>query len=280
MRKLRRFSTDEDKTLALKMYSDGVPILKISQETGMSAGWVNHLVRCNGLQHRHMQTESERLNAFDVSESGCWEWSGNRNTQGYGVIIIGRKGRLAHRISFVRHGGVIVEGELVLHRCDNPPCINPEHLFSGTQFDNMGDSVSKGRFVTAKRISSYPRGERHGHAKLTEDLVREIRISYALGDASQSELGRMYDIKQSTIGAIVKRKTWDRVELTDAEKYAAPVDRIVRGEKQGRAKLTDDSIRIIRDSDGSTLESLARRFGVGISTVGRIRRGMTWRHVV
>lgn len=98
--------------------------------------------------------------------SGCWRWTGwLRN--GYGVIQVRRKRLIAHRVSWEVHRGPIPAGLCVLHRCDNPACVNPEHLFLGTQADNNHDMATKGR-------AKPPSGERHFRAKLTDAQVLEI----------------------------------------------------------------------------------------------------------
>lgn len=94
----------------------------------------------------------------------CWYWSGKRNANGYGVMGIGsrtdktRKMALAHRVSFELFKGEIPDGHFVCHTCDKPSCVNPDHLFSGTQFDNMQDCAQKGR--TKKTTSTHCK---HGH---------------------------------------------------------------------------------------------------------------------
>jgi hypothetical protein len=77
--------------------------------------------------------------------SGCWEWNGSRLPKGYGKVFGYGKLLYAHRVSFEHHNGPIPDGKMVLHTCDNPPCINPEHLFLGNHVTNAEDMVSKGR---------------------------------------------------------------------------------------------------------------------------------------
>jgi hypothetical protein len=104
----------------------------------------------------------------------------------------------------VLHGGILAEGELVLHRCDNPPCVRPEHLFQGTQTTNMADMAAKGR-------SNQPTGARHGRTHLTEDDVRMIRDLYDRGIA-QTALAKQYGVASTTIQAIVSRRNWKHVK--------------------------------------------------------------------
>ena len=80
-----------------------------------------------------------------TTPAGCWEFTGPRANYGYGKVGFADGMRAAHRISWEHHNGPIPVGMLVLHRCDNPPCVNPEHLWIGTQADNMRDMVAKGR---------------------------------------------------------------------------------------------------------------------------------------
>ncbi len=134
----------------------------------------------------------------------CWEWSGKRNREGYGQLEIAGKYVRAHRIAWEKANGPISPGMLVCHRCDNPPCCNPAHLFLGTNAENMGDMASKGRAV-----SNPPRGvNQHSH-KLTEDDVRAIRSSVGI---SQKALGLKYGVSQPTINSIVRRKYWAHVD--------------------------------------------------------------------
>lgn len=133
----------------------------------------------------------------EKTEDGCWLWKGTRNVQGYGKISQGGQHKGAHRIAWELTFGPIPEGMNVLHHCDNPPCVNPTHLFLGTDSENTNDCISKGRF-------NPPKGEAQWRAKLTVDQVREIRKS-GLG---YKKLGKLYGVTPSCIQSVRKNKTW------------------------------------------------------------------------
>lgn len=114
-------------------------------------------------------TASERLAELSVAEeSGCIRFTGHLDGEGYGRIMVARVKYMAHRLSYYLNNGPIPDGYVVRHKCDNPSCINPEHLEVGTQADNIADKVSRGRQA---------RGSGVGRAILTEESVREIRSS-------------------------------------------------------------------------------------------------------
>ena len=131
----------------------------------------------------------------------CWEWQGFRTPEGYGMYS--RRG--VHRIAYELANGKIPDGLWVLHRCDNPACCNPAHLFLGTCQDNVADMMRKGRNVP-------PIGSRSGTAKLNEESVRMIRLTYAKGGGSQRELARQYGVSQRTVCQIIRREHWAHVE--------------------------------------------------------------------
>jgi len=131
----------------------------------------------------------------------CWEWQACRNPQGYGLFDIRHKSFLAHRVAWVIAHDVIPDGIFILHRCDNPPCVNPAHLWLGTHADNKRDSVDKGRHGWAC-------GAANGRAKLRETDVRLIRRLYRRGHWSQFPLARVYGVSHCTISEIVNGKTW------------------------------------------------------------------------
>jgi len=131
----------------------------------------------------------------------CWEWLGFRLPKGYGRMWANGKMRLAtHVLFFLRHGyWPPVVGKQANHRCDNPPCLNPRHLYLGTQKSNARDRIYRGRQA---------KGEQHGMAKLTRKQVREIRKLSAQG-IIQRELGYRFGVARTTISRIVAGKYWN-----------------------------------------------------------------------
>ncbi len=123
-------------------------------------------------QQNHGLSLIDRLMARCSKSTGCWEWTGSSDVHGYGRLNIGNKPMLAHRTSWEVFRGLIPDGMYVLHRCDNPRCIRPEHLFLGDQQMNMDDKAAKKR-----HRYGVSRGIDHGCSKLTDEQVREIRAS-------------------------------------------------------------------------------------------------------
>lgn len=134
----------------------------------------------------------------------CWNWGASFVGGGYGQY---GPGSYAHRFSYRLYKGPIPNGLFVLHTCDNRRCVNPSHLFVGTNYDNVQDMVSKGRQSGAK-------GERSGKAKLTEKQVREIRQRYKRWRANRSnviQLASEFGMSVPQIQAIVARKQWKHI---------------------------------------------------------------------
>ena len=133
----------------------------------------------------------------------CWLWTAGKR-RGYGSIRDGGRMRQAHRVAWELAHGPIPDGLCVCHKCDNPPCVNPAHLFLGTKQDNNRDRARKGR-------QGWIKGESNGRARLTEDDVREIRALIELGKHSQREIGQEYGVSRTLIGRIVRSEVWTHV---------------------------------------------------------------------
>jgi hypothetical protein len=129
----------------------------------------------------------------------CWFWYGGLNSKGYGVVGYRGKHYLAHRVSYELNLGKIPSGLLVLHKCDQRNCVNPNHLFLGTHKDNMEDMVNKNRSA---------RGDRNGRAKLKESDVKEIIEDYRNGTSSYRMLAERYHVSSNVIAGIVNNVYW------------------------------------------------------------------------
>ena len=137
--------------------------------------------------------------------TGCYLFGGGLFNTGYGRVRWLGKQRLAHRVSFEAHIGPVLDGLCVCHKCDTKSCINPAHLFLGTQADNNADRVAKGRSAPAA-------GSYNGRARLTEEAVERVRALIALGQP-QAEIARGLGVSPKTINGIATGRTWKN--LTD-----------------------------------------------------------------
>jgi len=129
----------------------------------------------------------------------CWPWIGAKTPRGYGVLWGNEDGNAlrAHRLSYQLNVGVITDGLFVCHRCDNPPCVNPAHLYLGTHDDNMADKIARGRCAS---------GERSGGAKFTDEQVREVRLIHARGGITRSALAKRFGISPSQMTNILNNR--------------------------------------------------------------------------
>lgn len=201
--------------------------------------------------------------------AGCWEWTASRDRDGYGMFaaeIFGVRTTKAHRFSLMLHTGIVLdEYQLVMHSCDNPPCVNPDHLSPGTHLENTADMIAKGRHMRGRRGASAK------ISKLTEDQVREI-----LRDPRPyAEIAAAFSIHKQHVVEIKSRTSRRFVEFDDAE--------IVRNKRgaagEARSKmLTDGDIRDIRASS-ETGVALAGKYGVSQQTITDIRKYRSWKHV-
>lgn len=168
---------------------------------------------------------SAKLAAF-ADASACWNWPASRTAAGYGQLTYRRDGKTllayAHRVAFFIATGNEASALEVCHRCDNPACFNPSHLFMGTHSENSADMAAKGRGNVGKR---FPLGDRHWTRKRAVDVIRgsahasskvtEAEVLHILSSAdSGASLARKFGITESAISAIRKRKVWRHVSLS------------------------------------------------------------------
>lgn len=143
-----------------------------------------------------MNVEDWFWSHVDRGEPGeCWRWQSSTSESGHGRFHF-----YAHRFALLLQGEDI-EGSLVCHRCDNPWCVNPDHLYVGTCSDNLKDMYERGQRDT-------PQGEEHPNAYLSEEDVREIQRRYADGGVTQGDLASEYGVHQTTVSRIVKGSMW------------------------------------------------------------------------
>lgn len=132
----------------------------------------------------------------------CEAWLGTIDSYGYGVLKIGGKIMKAHRAAWVAANGPIPAGQCICHRCDNRRCVNPDHLFLGTQAQNTADRHAKGRSA---------KGETNGGAKLTADQVSHVRVVAGLGVVTNAQLAALFGVSMPAIMRIKSRRSWSHV---------------------------------------------------------------------
>ena len=191
---------------------------KIANENNKKYGWalgepymyvVNH--RGKGLSAEPIEDRFWRK----VDKRGpdeCWEYTEARSTRGYGKFWMNGKSIAASRAAYIFTYGPLTKDLYACHKCDNPACCNPNHLFAGTNADNSRDMVKKGRNVMnaeqrARRKASLPRGEKHPNAIWIDDEIAAIRDLYATGKWSQYRIARLFRTNQGFISGIVTNKS-------------------------------------------------------------------------
>lgn len=156
---------------------------------------------------------------LSVTPSGCHEWQGALDGKGYGQInVLGKRMTLSRIALELEIGRELSKGELACHKCDNPCCCNPDHLFIGDQLENVRDMWRKnrqgGQFTKGYKMNPrfIPRGEQIGISKLTEADVREARAIHAAGQMGHKKLARKFGVSPGAMRAVLKRRTWKHVE--------------------------------------------------------------------
>lgn len=165
------------------------------------------------------QPIEDRFWRYARKGADCWTWTGACSIGGYGQMGIKGKTVGAHRISYEIHIGPVPQGLYVLHRCDNPPCCNPRHLFLGTIADNNADRDAKGRVSRGDHVdpACRARGERCHKSPLTEEIVRTLRRDYALGGVSLKTLAQRYQVTKTTVRRAIQGDTWKHVSAEPSD---------------------------------------------------------------
>lgn len=149
------------------------------------------------------KTDAERFWSRVVQQDGCWDWRGTFNSNGYAYVHSGGVSGPASRVSWRLRHGEIPPGLAVCHRCDNPRRTRPDHLFLGTQRENVRDAIAKRRHVA-------PKGEANGKARLTAALVISLRAEFAGGD-TVAVIARRHGLSYTTASAAIKGESWSHV---------------------------------------------------------------------
>lgn len=198
----------------------------------------------------------------------CWEWIGGVDSDGYGLfegVFNTTRYRRAHRFSWAFHNlSDIPKGMFVCHSCDNPRCVNPEHLRLGTAAENNSERATKGR-------NHVQRGESGNKAKLTEDQARAI-----LADPRPyPEIAHAYGVATNTISSVKNRVSWAHLEVDHIPKNKRGSG---KGNRGSSTRITPEIVREIRTSE-SLGKDLALKFGVSQQLITAIKKRRCWAHV-
>ena len=202
-----------------------------------------------------------------IIEDGCWNWSAGTDKNGYGYFTINGNTFRAHRFSYEYFYGQITTGLLVLHSCDNPSCVNPNHLSEGTILDNAKDRIERGRQVDL-------RGGRSGTAVYSDkDIVELLEGIISRKFQLRSDVLQYYDMTENVLANILNRRCWTNItdKYSDDEMYR------IRKLVDSRRKLTDEQVFDVRQrASHETIISIAIFYGVGEKLIKSILVGKTY----
>lgn len=209
-----------------------------------------------------MNDEWEKIfSGKTIKKSECIEFTGAKDTKGYGRIGYKNKTYLTHRLSYILTVGEIEDGLFACHKCDNPSCINPAHIFLGTTQDNTRDMMLKGR-------SQKKRGEENSRAKLTADIIKAIRED----NRKHKDIADEYGISLGYVSTLKSKVTWRHVDSL------AFISGSPKGERHGASRLTEEQVIEIK-KDTRKAREIADSYGVARTTITAIRLGKNWKHL-
>lgn len=209
-----------------------------------------------------------------LQEKGeCWEFVGRLDKDGYPrVKVFGKSYRLNRVVLAHKIGRELQAGYLACHSCDNPACLNPDHLWEGSNRENIVDAVSKGRVVGPAQFINQ-RGSKNRSAKLTESEAAEIRELYRLG-SSTKELSEKFSVSQKAVQGIVSGRYWSHADGAIAQNMKS-------GSRNPSSKLMESQVIEIRNlyGQGYSGKVLAKIYGVSDTVIYSILNQKTWTHV-
>ncbi len=204
----------------------------------------------------------EGINILD--KNSCWEWKRSVNKDGYGRTGVAGQDLIAHRVAYFLHYNENPMQLVVCHKCDNPICCNPHHLFLGTNKENTLDMVSKGR----NQI-----GENHIRAKITEEEVSKIKELYLTGNYHHPDLAKLFSISKRQIGRILRGEGWTHLEAPDLTK--------VKG-YTGRKLQKEEVLGILElhNVQNQPIKKICETFSVSTSTVYAVISKRTYKYLL
>lgn len=195
----------------------------------------------------------------------CWNWIGCKNKSGYGQFKMNKKQIGAHRLSYSIYKGEIKYGLFVMHTCDNPSCVNPNHLMVGTPLDNVKDRDNKGRCVHIFGDAVSNKGSKNGNSKLDEEKIFDIIYDYSNTNKTIAKIALTYGVGESTIMSIISGNTWNYLEK----------DLIKRRNSKANYEMAQ-LIRNIYKLKRHTMKDISKIFGISYTAVNDIINCRRW----
>lgn len=229
----------------------------------------------NDIETTPWESAEERFeNRYEVDDdTGCWEWTGSKDDFGYGSLSVDGESIGTHRFSYEIHKGEIPNGAMICHKCHNPGCVNPDHLYAGDAKSNAQDAIDN---------EDWPRqtGEKTSTSALSAESAKNIRELYANGGMTVSELSNEFDVSTGTISRIINGDSYPNaggpVDIDTHERMAK------RGSEQSNTNLTESDVMKIRqryESENISMADLGSDYDVSASCVCGIVNRDTWDHV-